>query len=242
MVGMYEKFNALHNQQKVGIFLIGFVTVYIYTQGGKQAMNTFFAVVFGVTYYLIQMKASSSKREISQTINIYISNLEKTVISHKSQAMVLEHVFKVHKPLKSLVFIKSNTEVCEILYELRFMDTYDKETFIDFVVCFEYFLKIHYNMIIGKYDVVTNFSILRDIRHELLNTLQAVHFTIPNISTVFDSTNLDKDLKHAIMRVQAFTFRYTRVLYNKFKNELPHENYHGYFGIDNGKNDKFHLY
>lgn len=242
MVDLFESFNGLHNRQKVMMFVVGFSAVYFYAQGAKQAMSGFFLVILAVSYYIINMHASNGQRQELEVIQEYIDALEKTIQGHASQAMVLEHVYKIHKPLKSIAFIKGNSEVREILYELRFMNTYDKETYIDFVICFEYFLKVHYNVMIGKYDAASNFSVLRDIKHELLNTLQSVHFKIPNISQVFDSSNLDKDLKRAIFRVQALTFRYMRVLYNKFRNKLMHENYHGYYGVDTGKNDHYHIY
>lgn len=242
MVGLLATFDKLTNKQKVLTFLVCFVIMYIYSQGTSKNISTFFILAFAITYYLIYMKSSNDITSEADKVAMHIGEMEKRVATHNTQAMVLEHVYKIHKPLQSLSFIKDNDEASEIVYELRFMNAYDEQSYIDMIVWIEYFLKIHYNIMIGKYDTVSYVSILKDIRYELLNTLQTTHFNIPNLSTMFDAKNLDDNLKQAILRIQAMTYRYLNIIFNKYRKSLHHVDIKGFLANDPGKNDKFHIY
>jgi hypothetical protein len=175
-------------------------------------------------------------------IDSFIHKMEEMIIQHDTQDMIVNTVYKIHKPLKDLRYIKTLREMQESLYNLRFLLVYDKEDFIDFVVMIEYFLKIHFNVMIGKYDVQTYYAILKDIRKEILNALHSSFFDIPQYSTTFDSPNLIKDMQLELKRIQAITYRYMKVLSNKYRKQLYHESYTGTAGIDPHRDVRYDMF
>jgi hypothetical protein len=232
----------LSNKNKVILFISVFTVLYIYFFNKNDYTSNFFIVTLAIIGFLINsLQKADGLREREQVDN-YIRDIEKTVLTHNTPEMVLETVYKLHKPLKSLRFIKDNKEATQLVFYLRFLSIYDRESYLDFIVYLEYFLKLHYNIMIEKYDVKTNFIILKDIRHELLNTLQSNHFNIPVISQTFDSGDLENRMKTAISKLQALTYRYVKIVYKKFKNQLHHETYKGFTPYDTLKNNNYHIY
>lgn len=232
----------LSNQQIIIYFVSVFIILYLYSFIKYDNVSNFFILSIIVIGLLINNHTESDKVKKQNEVKHYIDDIEQTVISHSTPEMMLETVYKLHKPLKSLRFIKNNREATQLVYYLRFLMIYDRETYLDFIVYFEYFLKLHFNMMIGKYDVETNFVILKDVRYELLNILQASTYNIPTISRVFDGKDLDQRIRTAILKLQAFTYRYVKIIYKKYHDILNHEDYKGVQDYDKIKNNKYHMY
>lgn len=233
---------TLSNQQIITYFVSIFIVLYLYSFIKYDNVSNFFILSIVVILILISNHNKSDKVKKQNEVNQYINDIEKTVISHSTPEMVLETVYKVHKPLKSLRFIKNNIEAIQLVYFLRFLMIYDREGYLDFIILLEYFLKFHFNIMIGKYDVESNFVVLKDIRHEMLNLLQTCTYNIPNISKVFDGRNLDERIRIAGFKLQALTYRYVKIIYKKYHDVLDHEEYKGTRDYDPLKNNKYHMY
>jgi hypothetical protein len=233
----------LSNKEKVLLFisLFGFVYVLRFNVDAKDT-SSFFIVVFAIIIYIITNISSADKKQARDDISKYIKDIESTVVNHSTPEMVVETVYKLHKPIKNLRFVKNNQEASNVVYYLRFLQIYDNEMFLDFIIYLEFFLKIHFNVMIEKYDIKTNYSILQDMRYELLNTLQSYHFNIPNHSSTFDSGDLDERLRVATAKLQAMTYRYMKIIQKKYKQQLLHIPYKGEVGLDHLKNNKYHIY
>lgn len=234
--------STLSNQQIITYFASVFIVLYLYSFIKYDNVSNFFILSIIIIGLLISNHNKTDKIKKQNELQSYINDIELTVISHSTPEMMLETVYKVHKPLKSLRFIKNNYEATQLVYYLRFLMIYNKEAYLDFIIYLEYFLKIHFNIMIGKYDVETNFVILKDIRYELLNALQTTTYIIPNISRVFDGNNLDERIKIAIIKLQAITYRYIKIVYKKYHDVLNHEEYKGTREYDPLKNNKYHMY
>jgi hypothetical protein len=198
--------------------------------------------MFIVVSYIIYNWQHEEQKNHMQDLDTYINYLEQLVLTHNTPEMIVELVYKIHKPLKTLRFIRQNKEVRETLYMLRFLLIYDKEDFIDLIICLEYFFKIHYNILIEKYDITTYFAMLKDIRSELINALHSTYFNIPNISKTFDVPNLENELDIGIKRIQAVTYRYMKILYHKYAKQLKHEQYAGPSFFDVQKTSHYHIH
>lgn len=205
-------------------------------------LQFFFFLAFGIVIYLIYNKNKDKVVEQTTTISTYIDKLENMVVTSDTSEMMIATVYKIHKPLTSLRYIKSSEEAKELLYGLRFLLIYDIENMLDFVTYLEYFLKTHFNIIIGKYDVKTHVGILRDIRSEMLNLLHASHFNIPNISTVYDSKDLDENLKLALKRTIALTYKMIKIVFRKYFNVLTNESYGDAIPFDTAQSDMYNMY
>lgn len=234
--------STLSNQQIITYFASVFIVLYLYSFIKYDNVSNFFILSIIIIGLLINNHNKTDKIKKQNELQSYINDIELTVISHNTPEMMLETVYKVHKPLKSLRFIKNNSEATQLVYYLRFLMIYDKEAYLDFIIYLEYFLKIHFNIMIGKYDVETNFVILKDIRYELLNALQTTTYSIPNVSRVFDGNNLDERIRTAIIRLQAITYRYVKIIHKKYHDILDHEEYKGTREYDPLKNNKYHMY
>jgi hypothetical protein len=232
----------LSNQQILFYFVSVFTVLYLYSFIRYDNVSNFFILSIIVIGLLINNHNNTDNIRKQNEVQQYVIDIEQTVVSHSTPQMVLETVYKLHKPLKSLRFIKNNNEATQLVYYLRFLMIYDREGYLDFIICLEYFLKLHFNIMIGKYDIETNFVILKDIRYELLNALQTSTYNIPNISKVFDGRNLDERIKTATMKVQALTYRYVKIVYKKYHDVLDHKQYKGTREYDPLKNDKYHMY
>lgn len=231
------------NKEKILLFVSLFGLVYMSNFSTEtRDISPFFIIVFVVIIYIIVNLSSADKKQAKDDILKYINDIENTVVNHSTPEMVIETVFKLHKPIKNLRFVKSNEEASNIVQYLRFLQIYDNEMYLDFIIYLEFFLKIHFNVMIEKYDIKTNYVILQDLRHELLNTLQSYHFNIPTYSTTFDDSNLDERLCIAIAKLQAMTYRYMKILHKKYKKQLLHISYKGELGLDRMKNNNYHIY
>lgn len=233
----------LSNKKKVLLFVSLFGVVYV-LRFNTEAKDTssFFLIVFAVIVYIITNLSSQDKNQSKDEVAKYIKDIEAEIVSHDTPQMVVETVYKLHKSVKALRFIKNNEEATYIVYYLRFLKIYDNEMYLDFIIYLEFFLKLHFNIMIEKYDVRTNYSVLHDMRLELLNTLQSYHFNIPNQSSTFDSADLDERLRVAIAKVQALTYRYMRIIQKKYRKQLLHLPYKGEAGTDPLKNSNYHIY
>lgn len=224
----------------IGIFIV--LYLYIFNNNENNNASNFFIISIIVISFLINNHSKTDNVSKQHEVNQYINDIENTVITHSTPQMILETVYKIHKPLKSLRFIKNNKEAIQLIYYLRFLMIYDREGYLDIIVYLEYFLKLHFNMMIEKYDVETNFRILKDIRREILNGLLASCFNIPTISKVFDSKDLDRRMQIAIMKVQALTYRYLKIIYKKYHSILLNESYKGTVEYDTMNNQYYHMY
>ena len=194
-----------------------------------------------IVYTLTAMSKEDDKTQ-KNDIDAFIDSMQDLVTKHDTQEMIVGTVYKVHKPLKDLRYIKSLKEMQDTLYDIRFLLIYDKEDFIDLVVLIEYFLKIHFNVMIGKYDVQTYYAILKDIRKEILNAIHSSFFDIPQYSTTFDSPDLNKQMKVATKRMQAITYRYLKVLSHKYRKQLFHDTYKDASGIDPQRDARYDIF
>lgn len=232
----------LSNKEKVLLFVTVFGIMYTLKVNTDNQTPSFFIIALIIVIYTISNITSADKKQAIESINKYIDDIETVVVQHDTPQMIIDTVYKLHKPIKNLRFVKGNKEAAQVVYYLRFLNIYDKEMYLDFIIYLEFFLKLHFNIMIDKYDVQTNFVILQDIRQELLNTLQSYHFNIPKDSATFDDADLDERLRVSIAKVQALTYRYVKIVHKKFKKQLAHISYKGTTGVDPQKNNHYHIY
>lgn len=222
------------NKTKLAYVAVIFFIYLVFVQNGAS-VQTF--VILLLLFVLFSYKSTITKQYTVDIQNIeqYILNLEKQVVQHRTPEMVLEHTYIIHKPLKDLYHIRKNTVIKGMIYNLRFLQTYEQQQYLDIVVMIEYFLKIHFNVMIEKYDYQTYHAILGDIRDEVLNSLYACYYNVPRYSKTYDSPNLEVQLKQSIHIFQSITLKLLKVLRNKYQLSAPLRTY------DTMKNNKYHI-
>lgn len=139
-------------------------------------------------------------------IKAYITNIDNA------------HMYPIVHPPSSLKMIKKNEDMKAIIYDVRYMKIYDKTSFFMLITYMEYFLRYHYHIMMGQFDCYYHLPILKDIRKEILNYSKAFTYNSPRYSPlILLSPDLERILNVNHAKLQSITYRYIKVLKNKYK-------------------------
>jgi hypothetical protein len=170
--------------------------------------------------YLLWYEQSKKKKKMQGSLKQFIAELEKDV---QNLQINYDKVFQVHKAPKKLKFIRKNTNISSLLFELRFMELYDYGSFLTLVVYLEFFLKFHYGVMIGKYPYDHYIQVIKDLRHEILNISKAFIFSVsPRSSTLKHIKDLDQFMKQWHDSLVSLTNKYLVILNNKYLKNKPY--------------------
>lgn len=197
-------------------FVILFVALFVLKDMSSRFLVLMTCVVVG--YILYQQQ----KTEMDKNRNMKVI-LDKKENELSDDFEVPENnIFHVHKTPRNLKFIKRHSEFMHVIHDLRFLNIYDRALYNKLISYIEYFLKIHYKIMIGKYEVELYLGMLKDIRSEILNIMKSIYFNIPNVSTILYIDNLDDYVEKRIKTVQALTYKLMKVIGRKYqKNVKP---------------------
>lgn len=123
----------------------------------------------------------------------------------------------IYKGPSTLKYILMHKDMKGIMEDLSFILKFNPDILIDVLILTENFFKIHYNVMIQKYDACSYIPVLRDIETEILNTLSMFVFNLPDISTTIDIENIDTFMERKIRDIQSLTQKYMTILKHKFK-------------------------
>jgi hypothetical protein len=82
----------------------------------------------------------------------------------KDKQVLNNHIFSVHKAPKQLKYIHMHKDLKERLEDLKFVSKYEPNLLLDIIIYMEHFLKIHFNVMINKYDLDLYLPLLYDIK------------------------------------------------------------------------------
>lgn len=203
------------------ILCVLFILFYFFFLDVNIARNFLICIILTlVTYMYFQKKSKESKD--TTIVTKFIDTLEEEMARNNIH---FKHIYALHKAPKRIQYIRFHTPFKKLLYDLRYLKKYDKHNYIAIVILCEYFLKYHYNIIIGKYDISMYNQVVLDIRREMLNILYSCIYNIPTISTIIDKDDMDKYLFIMCMRLQSITQKYINIIHNSNKqfkvNEQP---------------------
>lgn len=218
-------------------FVVAFIVFYnIFIQ--KDAKITFFVVV---TFIILYTMYSKNKKIVAAKLANVDQFIETMASRLNDDSEVAEStIFYIHKNPRSLKYLKQTDDFKKIIHDLKFVNVYDKSSYSKLISYVEYFLKIHYKVMIGKYEYDSYFPVMKDIRNEILNIMKAIHFNIPNISRIIDIKNIDEFLDSRIVAMQSKTYRYIKVLQHKYGTNK--HRYQAPFEYDSSKDKNYHLF
>lgn len=199
----------------IKIFFIALTIFYfIFIDGDK--FRIFFVIVIITIYIYMNSDYYVEEKKIQNKSSDIWRNIDNMI---KDYTFVDNNIFSIHKAPKSIKFIKTNKDISNIIEQLEFLKIYQKDTYLKIIIYLEYFLKLHYNVMIDKYDPCLYYPIMKDIRKEILNLMNSLYFSLPIKSNILDIKNIDEYINKYIIEIQAITTNYMSILKNKYKNK-----------------------
>jgi hypothetical protein len=159
------------------------------------------------------LRTLKSKKIKNKDIDVFFVNVEKELATEYE--VPENKIFYIHKTPRNLKFIKKTDEYKNVLYDIKFIQIYDRALFNKLVTYIEYFLKVHYKVMLGYYNFKLYYQVLRDIRSEILNIMKTSYFNLPNVSTIINIPDINVYMEEKIKIVQAITYRYMKIVCQK---------------------------
>lgn len=199
-------------QQIFLLFFIGFFAYYSLIIN-KNIVKTYFIITGVVILWLYYQKKQEKEKRVSKSIDDFIDVIEKDVIHKQYQFQNVQ----IYKSPKTLRYIRKSKELKAILYRFNTYKVYNKHAIFDVFCLLEYFLKYHYYVMTGVYDL-SYYTIIKDLKKEILNTAYSMYLNFRRYSTI-TLKNLDDYHLHTIYKLEAILSNYNRVLCNKYNIE-----------------------
>ena len=190
-------------------FILMFTIVFITRDLPRRFFILVAAGVIGYIYY--QQKQKTTKKK--QTLEAFLDTIEKEL--GDDHELPTDKVFTMHKTPRNLKFVKRHSEIKQLLFDLKFLQVYDKALYHRIVSYIEYFLKIHFKVMIGKYEVKLYLPMLKDLRLEILNAMKSMVFSTPHVSTIIDIPDLDVYISKKTKIMQAITYKFIKLICHK---------------------------
>lgn len=222
------------------IFFIFIFIFYIYYNLfiNRDPKQIFFIFALTIILYIFYYKNYKVREKKTSNVSEYFLSIEDYLSSSNDISTDLYHI---NKYPKKLTYLKMNDDFKNILYELKFITLYDKELYMKLITFIESFLRIHYKILISKYEFGLYYQVLKDIRREILNIINSVYFNIPNISKILDINNLDDYIYKRAKLLQSRTYKYLKTLYQKNKSHT-FDSYNAPFENDITKNHNYDIF
>ena len=209
---LYEKIAA--NLPVVFIVILYFFYVIVYERDVPKVL--FSTIILYVVYTLYERQKVQEATKTND-VDKFIDYMEEYL---SNEHELNGNIFGVHKTPKKLRYLRRNGDIKNILYDLKFLKIYDMESLSKTTAYLEYFLKIHYMVMINEYDYGLFYPILKDIRNALLNIMKSTVYNTPNISTILDIPDIDAYIQLRTLRIQSITYKFLKILHKKFKNKV----------------------
>lgn len=203
----------------VRAFVFLFTTFYyVFMKGDKY--QVFFMFILMAVYLYMQSNLYLDEYSRKQATS---TDFWKWVHQEmKDYHLVVHGVYSLHKPPKKIKYIFMNPILQRVIEDLYFLRIYNQDAFVRSIIEMEYFLKIHYNVIIGKYDVCLNARIMKDLRRTILNNLASISLNTSPVSRIIDIPNIDVYVERRIRDIQGITNKYMNIIRHKFRSKCAH--------------------
>lgn len=219
------------------VFLVCFI-VYYFVVVNKDPKGVFFIMVSFIVVYSLYAREKARNEKKNASVDSFITAKEIGLNGHEIPE---DKTLYVHKLPRNLKFVKKTKEFRDVLYDLRFLEYYDFAMYEKMLAYVEHFLRLHYKVMIGKYDFEHYFPILKDIRNEIMNTMKTMVFNTPSLnSTYVDVADLEAFIDERVIVMQSITYKYIRSLYHKYNK--VHMSYNAPYENDVMKDMHYHVF
>ena len=205
------------------LIILGFIYNVIVHKNNVLLVIMFFIIVYLFNLYNIKEKLENrtfkTDKELKEELIIDLVN--KDISHHKNDKFFMDNpkLYKIYKKPTDFYFLKNNKFMEEIIYDLRFIEKYDRGDFFKMMILMDAFLKIYYYIIDDRYDYYY-IDILVDVRLELLNVINNFMVDAPMFSKN-KKVRLDKHINDNLLKVQAYTFKKLKNISKKYPQFNP---------------------
>jgi hypothetical protein len=176
-----------------------------------------FAVIILALYHTIAYYKVYTENKGARVIRP--ANIWKYYQEICKNKVVVSDIYFVHKAPNTIKYIFMNEDIKGVLEDLHVISLYQEDLLADIIILTEYFCRLHFNVVIGKYDACTYSDILKDIQREILQKLSITIFNIPSASTMVDIPNIDTYIDTKKRDLHAITNKYMNILKHKYKQQ-----------------------
>lgn len=200
------------------LLIFSFCILFVFTFIVKQLAYRFFLIVmmFVLAYMYYQGYEKAKKK--NNNLQAQLNKVEKELEGDFETPV--NDVLYIHKSPRNIKFIKKHEYVRQVLYDLKFLNIYDKGLYHRLHTLTENFLKLHFKIMIGKYEFDLYYPMLVDTRFEILNDMKSIYFNIPSVSTILYIKDVDAYVEERIKKMQSITYKLIKLLCNKYKREF----------------------
>ncbi len=222
------------------VFILAFFLFYnLFIKKDPKAL--FFIFTLFLILYMLRKQYQTEKQKNATALSQFINSKEKELSNDFEIADPKN--FRIHKTPKSLKYLRTSPDLLKTVYDLKFINLYDKALYNKFLSYMEYFMKIHYNMMIGYYDFQTYFPIIKDLRFEILNLMKSTILNLPKQSTVLPIDDLDNYMDEKLAFIQARTYKYIKILYHKYgSKKTSTTSYESPYDYDPGSDQFYNIF
>lgn len=201
------------------LFMIVFYIFYMFFVDRDIFRNFFIATLLFIFAYVTYTKSEKTRR-VNENQTEFFKKLETEI---QSSQFLFKNIYPLHKSPKSLNYLRKNRRISKFVYGLRKLRIYDDVSYLTMVALLEYFLRVHFYVMIGKYDPYLYEQLLRDTSTEIINTLLSITLNVPDVSTVIDipGDDIEAFISHNVLLLRSILNKHMNILRKKYRYKKP---------------------
>lgn len=216
-MNIYEIFNSQYSL--ILFIIIAFLYNIVVYRSNLVIIVMFVIILYFMYLYDFQNRFTNKDfKNIDEIITDHSTNFinkELELIQEDEYYIDSNDIYPIYKKPKKFLFLKKDKYLEKILYDLRFIQKYDKGDYLKLIILIENFLKTYYNLIIDRYDI-DYIDILLDIRKEILNIMYNFKVDAPQ----YDKKNryIHNVIQDNIIKMQSYTYQKIKNINKKYPN------------------------
>ena len=206
------------NKYSLLVFIIiAFIYNIIVYRSKNVVLIMFLILLYFIYLYDIFGKLNNKElKNKEELINEHTTKIiDKEIKTHNNNNHYIDNlnIYPIYNKPKKFIFLKNDKFLEKILYNLRFIESYDRGDYLKLTILIENFLKIYYNLIIDRYDI-DYVDILLDTRKEILNIMYNFKVDAPMFSK--KGIRLDKIIDNNLLKTQGYTYKKIKNINKKY--------------------------
>lgn len=216
-MNIYEIFNSQYSL--ILFIIIAFAYNIVVYRSNLVIIVMFVIILYFMYLYDFQNRFTNKDfKNIDEIITDHSQefiNKELELIQEDEYYIDSNDIYPIYKKPKKFLFLKKDKYLEKILYDLRFIQKYDKGDYLKLIILIENFLKTYYNLIIDRYDI-DYIDILLDIRKEILNIMYNFKVDAPQYDK--KKRYVHNVIQDNIVKIQSYTYQKIKNINKKYPN------------------------